>query len=258
MAAEIRLGGRFTRVRRRAYAAAALLIGMARTSPAQLPGMPEQERMMEWGKTLFVLFDQLEYAPGFAGRPVNVDGRAWYGGAISRLWVLLQGEGSTTEWDGEGDLQVLYGRLVDPFWDAVGGVRIDRQWGSAAATRVHFAAGFIGLAPYRFEFSPTVFVSTEGDISARLEAGYQILVTQWLIAEPEFELNAALQAVPEFGIRRGVNDFEYGLRIRYEIRREFAPYIGWSRTRRAALPGASPVDEHRQGSRLVFGLRVWR
>lgn len=255
MASEIRLTTRRTL----AVAATALLLGLSRSSPAQLPGMPEQERMMEWGKTLFVLFDQLEYSPGAAGRPVNLDGRAWYGGAISRLWVLLQGEGATTERDGEGDLQVMYGRLIHPFWDAVAGVRVDRQWGSAAASRVHLAMGLIGLAPYRFEFSPTLFVSTEGDISARVEAGYQILITQRLIAEPEFELNAALQAVPAAGIRRGVNDYEYGLRIRYEIRREFAPYAGWSFSRRsAALPDGSPEGEHRRGSRLVFGLRVWR
>lgn len=259
MASDTRLALLLSRVRRGALATALLSIGIARISPAQLPGMPEQERMMEWGKTLFVLFDQLEYAPGASGRPFNVDGRAWYGGAVSRLWLLFQGEGATTERDGEADLQMMYGRLIDPFWDAVAGVRIDRPWGSAAASRVHFAVGLIGLAPYRFELSPTLFVSTDGDISARLEAGYQILITQRLIAEPEFELNAALQAVPELGIRRGVNDYEYGLRIRYEIRREFAPYVGWSFSRRsAALPDGSAEGEHRRASRLVFGLRLWR
>lgn len=248
---------------RRAVAAAAIMVAAgAAAARAQMPGMPgmSEKKHMVWGNTLFVLFDQLEYAPGAAGRPVNLDALAWYGGAYNRLWVRTQSELATTERQGEFEADILYGRLVDPFWDAVFGVRLDRHWGNERFTRPLLAAGLIGLTPYRFEFEPTLFVSQRGDVSARLEAAYQILITQRLVAEPEFEINAALQAVPDFDVRSGVNDYETGVRLRYEFRREFAPYAGWSRSKRVGgstdLPGVH--GDPRAESRFVIGLRVWR
>lgn len=241
-----------------ALLAAGIAAGTAR---AQMPGMPHVgggEMGMTWGRALMVLFDQFEYAPAAAQRNVSLDGRLWYGGAYRRLWVRGQGEAATTTREGEAEVAVLYGKLVDPFWDAVVGVQVEQRWGDESTRRAQLAMGFLGLAPYRFELEPTLFVSQDGDVSARLEAGFPLLLTQRLIAEPEFEVNAALQAAPEYHIRRGINDYEYGIRVRYEFRREFAPYAGWSRSRRmgvdiggatAALPGES---------QLVFGVRMWR
>lgn len=231
----------------------------AREAAAQdVPTHPLE--MMTWQPTWFLLFDQFEYVPRAGERPVALAVTSWYGGSRNRVWLRGQLEQSTLENDGEGEAELMYGRLVDPFWDAVLGVRVDGGWPRAGSMRVHGAIGLIGLAPYRFELSPTVYVSTEGDISARLEAAYQILLTQRLIAEPEFELNAGLQAVPEAGLGRGLHDYEAGVRIRYEIRREFGPYVGWSWMRR--LAGTADMarasgDVVRESS-LVFGLRMWR
>lgn len=255
------------RRRHMATVALALLLAMslalAPSSSAQVPGMPEDMgnmKDMRWGKTLYVLLDQLEYAPGNAQRPVNLNGRMWYGGAYERLWVRAEGEQTTALGDnvGEGEAQVLYGRLIDPFWDAVIGVRVDRSWGAESDGRMHLAVGLLGLAPYRFELEPTIFVSTEGDVSARLEAEFPVLITQRLIAEPGFEVSAALQGVPRFGVRSGLNDYELGLRVRYEIIREIAPYVGWSRTRRFGGSSGTAGEDASSVNQLVVGLRLWR
>ena len=259
-------GGRRRQRRLTPVAMASLLaisLALAPSASAQMPGMPEDMgnmKEMRWGKALFVLLDELEYAPGNAQRPVNLDGRMWYGGAYQRLWVRAEGEQTTALGDnvGEGEAQVLYGRLIDPFWDAVVGVRVDRSWGHESDGRVHLAVGLLGLAPYRFELEPTIFVSTEGDVSARIEAEFPVLITQRLIAEPVLEVNAALQGVPRFGVRSGLNDYELGLRVRYEIIREIAPYVGWSRTRRFGGGDSAEGEGVSSDNQLVVGLRLWR
>lgn len=230
---------------------------------AQMPGMPEMKKMMSWERTLFVLADQLEYSPAGEGKPVSAEVLAWYGNAYDRLWLRAQGEQATTGGQGEGEAEILYGRLVAPFWDAVIGVHVDQHLQdprNGDPGRVLFAVGLVGLAPYRFELEPTLYVSHRGEISARLQAAYQFLLTQRLIAEPKVEVNGALQAVPRMAVRRGFNDYEVGFRLRYEFRREIAPYVGVSRSRRAGGPagfaGASafPAAENR----FVAGVRLWR
>lgn len=242
----------------RGTALVAVVAGLA-THPiqAQMPGMPEMPHTndMRWSNTLFVLFDQLEYAPTASGRPVDVELRSWYGGAYRRIWLRGQGEFSTTERDADGEIEVLYGRLVDPFWDAVIGVHVDQHWGGDIPTRTLLTLGFVGLAPYRLEFEPTLYVSQRGEVSARLEAGFPLLLTQRLIAEPEFEVNASLQAVPRYELRRGINNYEMGLRIRYEFIREIAPYAGFSRSRRF---GVGTARTEAAEWRVVTGLRLWR
>lgn len=248
------------RFARHALVVGSLFVATAPVAVAQMPGMPEMKKMMSWERTLFILFDQLEYSPGGEGRPLNVEAIAWYGGAYNRLWARAQSEQATTVGQGEAEAQLLYGRLIDPYWDAVVGVRVDTHWGDEHLSRAQLAIGFIGLAPYRFELEPTLYVSHRGEISGRLEASYQFLLTQRLVAEPEFELNAALQEVRRFDIARGINDYETGLRVRYEFRREIAPYVGVSRSRRVggstnlAREHGEPVSENR----FVVGLRLWR
>ena len=226
---------------------------------AQMPGIPPMPNdHMRWTNTLFILVDQLEYAPRSDGMPIGLDATAWYGGALMRVWLRAEAETATTAAEGEAEGQLLLGRLVDPFWDAVAGVRVDQGWGGEGEDRVQLALGLIGMAPYRFELAPTVFVSHKGEVSARLEAAYTVLVTQRLMAEPEIEINVSLQNVPQFGLGRGVNDFEAGIRIRYEIRREFAPYVGWVRSWQAVDGTGSEADEPSTVTNFVAGFRIWR
>lgn len=241
------------------YVGVLLLAARGGVAAQQEMGDMAQE-MMRWHPTAFFLFDKLEYAPDAAGRPLLFDGVGWWGGAHDRLWIRGEAEQATSGEGGEAELEVLYGRLVSPFFDAFIGARIDRVWGDGASdSRVLLSLGLEGLAPLWWELAPSLFVSQDGDISGRLEASYALLFTQRLILDPQVELNVALQDVPEFGVAAGLNDLELSGRLRYEIHRKFAPYVGVSWLRRtggtahlARLEG-EPVSD----VSLVAGLRLW-
>ncbi len=245
---------------RAGLAGALLLLGITAPANAQGIGLEQLKKMMDWGTGSLILIDQLEYAAGGEGRPVTLDAIGWYGGAYDRLWFRAEGEQLTRESSGEVEGELFYGRLITSYFDALAGARVDQRWGEGGATRAHLAVGLEGLAPGRFEVAPTLYLSQDGDVSARLEAEYQFLITQRLVATPDVELNAALQEVPEWGVGRGLNDVELGLRLRYEFRREFAPYIGFQWARRvggsadfARAAGAGAGD-----GTFVAGVRVWR
>lgn len=238
-----------------------ILINLASIRPvaAQGIGLKQLLEELDWGTGSLVLFDKVEFAPGAEGRPVAVDAIGWYGGDYDRLWFRAEGEQLTSAPAGEGEMHAYYGRLITPFWDALGGVRIDSRWGDGSGLRPHLALGLIGMAPLRFELSPAVFLSSGGALSARLEAEYQLLVTQRLYAEPELELNAALQEVPEWEVGSGLNDVELGLRLRYEIWREFSPYVGvtWIRRVGGTADLLSEAGEEASEVYASFGVRMW-
>ncbi len=211
----------------------------------------------------FVLFDQLEYVPGPSERPLSLEATGWIGGDLNRLWLRAEGEQSTAGGlggEGEVEFEALYGRLITPFFDAVGGARVDTRWGEDPQTRGFLAVGLQGLAPYSVEVEPTLYVSHEGDVSAELTAAYGFLFTQRLVLEPEMELSAAVQDVPEWGVGSGVNDLSLGLRMRYEISRKLAPYVGyqwdWALGETADLARAAGADPNTGA--FVFGIRMWR
>lgn len=208
----------------------------------------------------FVLFDQLEYRDSRGTNSLGWELSAWVGGDFTRLWIKGEGAQVTSGAGGDFELQVLYGRLIAPYWDLQVGGRVDVNYGEAAnESRVLLVVGLEGLAPYWFEVEPALFLSQDGDISARLTATYEMFVTQRLIAQSRLEINAAIQEVPAFGIGSGLNDLELGVRLRYEIRRELAPYVGFSWLRRFA--GAADLalleGEPQSGVVGVVGVRVW-
>ncbi len=148
-----------------------------------------------------------------------------------------------------------------PFWDAQAGIGVDvhRTDGGGRATRGHLVFGFQGLAPYWFELEPSLLISHEGDVASRLHASYQILLTQRLIVEPEFEANFAFHAAPRFGVGSGWNDVGLRARLRYEIARELAPYIGvtWLHRIGHTADLARERDEKTRQASFVTGLRWW-
>ena len=121
------------------------------------------------------------------------------------------------------------------------------------------AVGVEGLAPYWFDVEAALFVSHAGDISLRVSSTYDLLMSQRLIFQSRFEFSAAVQEVPEFGVGSGINEFELGGRLRYELRRELAPYIGISWTRRVGETASLTRSEGAEVSdfSLVGGFRVW-
>ncbi len=158
----------------------------------------------------------------------------------------------------DGDLQLLYGRLIAPFWDLQAGVRYFQPLANRPA-RASAVLGIQGIAPYWFDVEAALFISHRGEVSARLELEYDVLVTQWLILQPRLEANLAAQSVKDLGVGRGINELELGLRLRYEIRREFAPYVGVSWTSRF---GDSATFARARGDSVrdlgvVVGVRLW-
>lgn len=204
-----------------------------------------------------VLIDRLE--AGFSDdMDINVwDVQGWWGGDYNKLWIKTEGEGEQGETLESLELQALYSRTITPFWDAQIGLRHDFR--PKDNERSHLAIGVQGLAPYRFELDNALFISDYGDVSLRFEAEYEIMFSQRLILQPRLELNASAQSVKELGIGSGINNTEMGLRLRYEIRREFAPYVGVSWTRfygdTADLKEAEGTDESTVF--FVAGIRAW-
>jgi len=202
-----------------------------------------------------IKMDRLEYFDSGSSSGASWNGAAWIGGDFDKL--LLRSEGETTHGDLENaDAELLWDHAVAAFWDTTLGVRQDFGQG---AHRTWAAFGTRGLAPYWFEVNATAYVGDAGRTALRIEADYDLSLTQRLILQPRFELNAYGKDDPAANIGSGLSDAEFGLRLRYEIRREFAPYIGVERSR---LFGRSANFAHDDGrgaddTEWVVGLRIW-
>jgi copper resistance protein B len=178
------------------------------------------------------------------------------GGDINRLWLKSEGEGAFREGVDGAEVQALYSRAVGPYFNLQGGVRHDFR---PSPTRNYATIGFEGLAPYMFEVEGALFLSTRGELLGRLEGYYDQRITQRLILQPRVEFNLSAQDVPENRIGAGLTDAELGLRLRYEITRQFAPYIGVSYLaqagRTADFTRARGKDP--QTTSFVAGVRFW-
>lgn len=209
----------------------------------------------------FFLFDLLEYQASEDANHLRWDVAGWVGGDYNRLWLKSEGRHRTSGADsGKADAQILYGRLISPFWDFQVGVRHERVYGPGPDKSRSFAViGLQGLAPYWFELEPSLFISEDGDVSARFTAEYDLPLTQRLILQPRFEIDLSLQKVEKFGVGQGVNDVELGLRLRYEIRREIAPYVGvsWRRDVGETAGLARRAGEDVEDFTVVGGMRIW-
>ncbi|WP_150570296.1 copper resistance protein B [Pseudomonas fluorescens] len=212
-------------------------------------------KMDDSGLNSFFLLDQLEYQDADEGSTLAWDASGWVGGDINRLWIRSEGErtNGVTE---DAELQLLYGRSVSPWWDVVAGVRQDFK---PEDPQTWAAFGIQGMALYDFEAEATAFIGENGQTAARLEGEYDILLTNRLILQPTAEANFYGKNDPERGVGSGLANTEVGLRLRYEIVRQFAPYIGvtWSRsygkTADFIRDEGGDVDE----ARFVAGIRMW-
>lgn len=201
-----------------------------------------------------VLFNLAEYQVRNGRDGYRWDGEGWFGGDINRLTVKTEGEGTFREGVDGAEIQALYSRAVGPYFNLQAGVRHDFK---PSPTRTYATMGFEGLAPYMFEVEGAAFISPQGDVLGRLEGYYDQRITQRLILQPRVEINLSAQDMPRQRIGSGLTDAELGLRLRYEVTRRFAPYVGVSyeaKTGRTA--DYSRADGERPTSTsLVAGLR---
>jgi copper resistance protein B len=184
------------------------------------------------------------------------DGEGWFGGDIHRLVVKTEGEATVGRPAEAAEVQALYARAVGPYWNLQAGVRQDLGRGPK---RTYATIGVEGLAPYWFDVEGALFLSDRGDLLGRVEAWYDQRITQRLIAQPRVEVNVAAQDMLASGIGSGLSSAELGLRLRYEIRREFAPYVGlsWERRYGDTARSARMRGEDSGGFAMVAGIRAW-
>ncbi|WP_425408870.1 copper resistance protein B [Hyphococcus sp.] len=205
----------------------------------------------------YVEGERLEYRSN-EGDPVFLwDAQGWLGGDINRLWLKTEGE---FDFDAEefedAEVQALWSRTISDYFDLQAGVRHDFAPGG---DRTFGVVGAQGLLPYLFEIDAAMFISDDGDVEARIETEYELLITQRLILQPRAELNFAAQDIPEYGVGAGLSDIETGARLRYEITRQFAPYVGvsWERAVGGAADFARADGEDPRSVSFIAGVRTW-
>ena len=203
----------------------------------------------------FVLFDQLEWQSTAGGTGLNVDSKGWFGGDRDRIWFRAEGDGESGRL-GEAEAHLFYGRQISRWWDLVGGVRRDFEPGPGLTWA---AIGIQGLAPYWFELELTGYVGAEGRTRLRGEVEYELLLTNRLVLQPQLEVDLFGKSDPERGTGAGLSTTDIGLRLRYEFRRELAPYVGlaWSNKWGKTADLAEAAGEDAGGARLVMGVRLW-
>ncbi len=211
--------------------------------------------MHDSGALGMLLIDQLEAFHGRDGNGQAWEAEGWYGNDADKLWLRSEGERSGGRLE-DGEIEALWNHAVATFWGTQLGVRHDF---GAGPRRDWAAFGVQGLAPYWFEVEATAYAGTSGRTAARLRADYELLFTQRLILQPELEVNLYGKSDPARGIGSGVSDAKLGLRLRYEIRREFAPYIGVVWTRRCGATADFARADHQAvfDQQWVAGLRIW-
>lgn len=203
-----------------------------------------------------LIADRMEYRAVKGGDGYAWQAMGWIGGDIDRLSFETEGEGAFGESVETAEVRAAWRHAIDPWWNFELGVRQDF---GAGPDRTYAVAGFEGLAPYWFEIGAHAFVSNKGDVHFRLEAEHDMRLTQRLILQPSVEIDAAAQDVPELGIGAGFEKIELGARLRYEIVREFAPYVGvhWERKLGETARLARANGESPSAVSAVVGIRAW-
>lgn len=235
---------------------------------AHIPPEPPQDFMRDMSKERMVelmqmeddapfsmvLLDQLEWR-----KVDDVDAQvweldAWYGTDYNKIWFETEGE--RIDGEEEGRVELMWDRIIRRWWSFQTGIRQDFGPGPS---RTWADFGVQGLAPYFFEIDAAVYIGEQGRTAFRFSSEYDMLITQRLILQPELEFNVYGKDDPENGIGSGLSDVEIGLRLRYEIRREFAPYVGVHWERKFGGTADLARDEGEDASDLIFvaGLRAW-
>ena len=204
---------------------------------------------------LTIMLDQIETRDVGGDNTLSWDGEGWLGKDLQKIWFKTDGERTAGSTD-EAELQFLYSKATARYWDFQVGVRHDFD---PSPSRSWAAIGIKGLAPYFFDIDAAAFIGESGRTALRFEAEYELLLTQRLILTPDVEFDVYGQNDPDVGIGAGLSKIEAGLRLHYEIRREFAPYIGinWSKLFGNTADFARMAGEKSSQTQLVLGLRAW-
>jgi copper resistance protein B len=224
--------------------------------PAAMASARATLRQEHGGDRLSLVMANLaEYQTGRGGGGYRWDGQAYFGGDINGLALTSEGSGASRTGLESAELQALYSRAVTPYFDLHAGVRQD----FAPRGQTYATVGFQGTTPGWFDVQGAVFISAQGELLGRLEGSYDLRLTQRLVLQPRAELNFAAKDTPATQTGSGLSEAELGLRLRYEIRRTFAPYIGIAYDAEAGKTAdfARNRGEDVGGASFVAGVRAW-
>jgi len=208
-------------------------------------------------RTTGVVIDRLEAGFGDGPGAYLWDAQGWTGGDIHRFWWKTEGEGDLHGRLHDAEIQALYSRAISPFWNLQAGVRQDIRPDGPDTT--HAVLGLQGLAPHWWEIDANAFLSTRGDLTAKVEAEYDQRITQRLILQPRVEAALSARKVPELDLGSGLSSIQAGLRLRYEFTREFAPYVGveWTRALGSTADLIAARSDEPDKTQVVVGLKAW-
>jgi len=201
--------------------------------------------------------NRFEYRSDDETQSLAWDINAWYGGRLNRLWIKSEAaydlESGAFE---EARLEALWSRAISPYFDVQTGLAHDFESGNG---RTHAVLGIQGLAPYWFELNFATYLSDQGELTGAAEVEYELLLTQRLILQPRAAVSWSADAIPDLDTGSGFTDIQAGLRLRYEIVRQFAPYVGveWTRQLGGTADYARAASADPDTTALVAGLRVW-
>jgi copper resistance protein B len=240
-----------------AFSASAMETHDAHGSRSNMDAMEMDDNAL-FGK---VSLDRLEWRDGGGAGKARAawDGQAWYGGDYNKLWLRSEGKYVTSGNETgahDADIEALWNRVLSRWWNGQIGARQD--FGSGQG-RTWVAIGVEGLAPQWFETEATVYASDEGRTAARLKAQYELLLTQRIVLQPLVEMNLYGRPDPARQLGSGLSDLEISARLRYEVRRELAPYIGfvWLRRFGGTADRVRAAGGQASDLQLTLGLRVW-
>ena len=203
-----------------------------------------------WSK---VTVDKLEHQTGAGPDAYAWDGSASFGGDIDRLVLKSRGEGDRKL--ERAEVEALWSRAVSPWFNVELGARQDLQHGG----RTYAVVGLEGLAPFEFAIDAALYLSSHGDLSARVEAAHDYRLTQRLILQPRAEANLAADDAPSQQVGSGLSRVEVGLRLRYAVTPEFAPYVGveYERAFGRTARFVRAAGDDPENTRAVVGLSAW-
>ena len=203
-----------------------------------------------------VIADRLEYRNNGDNEVVLWDADAWYGADYNKLYLESEGEWNTNGTTESAQLEVFWNHTITTYWDTQLGLRHDFK---PEQSRSFLAAGVQGMAPYVFEVDATAYVSEDGDPSAVLELERDFYFTQRIALQPRMETEFAFTDVPEYNVGAGFTNIEAGLRLRYEISRKFAPYVGvsWEQALGESKHMIETAGEDSSNTAFVAGMKLW-
>ena len=202
-----------------------------------------------------IKIDQLEITEIGDNNNLAWDAQAWLGKDLNKLWIKTEGERVDNEFE-EAEIQLLYSKAIAPYWDAQIGWRHDIK---PKPNRDWLALGVQGVAPYFFETDITLFIGEGGIVGLRTQWEYELLLTQKWILTPEIEANFFSKNDHPVGLGNGLSDVSVGLRLRYEIKREFAPYIGieWDKRFGDTADFARAEGGRVSDTKWLAGIKFW-